>query len=159
MMAKDEVEFDYEGLVRSRIAEYGFMVQKVAGMGSDERWPQFAYTVGLTAMGHPEILCHGLPLDSAQSFLIEIGDRVRNGSVFSGGMTTRELTRDGLPLTFIEATDTSDLVVGAMIYGSVRALQLVWPDPQGRFPWEPGCIMNHDQQPLRGRTTWPRPPE
>ncbi|UFS58964.1 DUF4262 domain-containing protein [Subtercola endophyticus] len=147
---------EYRDMVRSIVDQHGWFVQKVfAGEGS-EIWPQFAYTVGLTEMGHPEMLCHGLPLDTAHRLLNVLGEQVRAGTRFPANSAATTLTADNLLLFFIEVTNRSDLAVATMMYGEVEAVQLIWPDKQKRFPWNEGCSIPSDQQPLRGRLPGPR---
>ncbi len=142
---------DPEAELLGLIDRYGWAVRhvmKTPGING----PAFSYTIGLTAMGHPEVVVTGLPFDVAQSFLNLVGAIVKEGRTVAAGWQTDEFTEGGVVL-FIEVTDTSGLTAVAEVYGTVRAVQLVWPDSSDRFPWEDGHSNAPDVQPLLG----PRP--
>lgn len=109
-----------------------------------------AYTVGLTAHLHPEVVMTGLPPQVAHSFLNIAGDLVvhRHGHLAAGEETT-ELA-DGLAFPVIAVTDTSALTAVADLYGDVRAVQVVWTDSRGRLPWDDDYANPPGSQPLLG---------
>ena len=131
------------------IAEHGWAVRLVAPRVG-EPGHSFAYTVGLTAAGHPEIVEQGLPNPAAHAFLNLVASEVLVGRTFAGQSIVRDLTEGGLPVAFIHAQDTSGLTAVQQVYGKVEALQLVWSDSAGRLPWEPGFNGGTDAQPLLG---------
>jgi hypothetical protein len=133
------------------IEQFGWGVRHVMNGIDDaiEELP-FSYTVGLTAMTHPEIVQVGLPRESAHAFLNHVGEMVKNGHRFEAGSTTDELTETGYPIAFIEATDVSGLTAVTAIYGAVQALQLVWCDSSGRLPWDVGYSQEASPQTLLG---------
>lgn len=131
------------------IAEHGWAVRHV-GAGTDPGEAAFSYTVGLTAMQHPEVVATGLPFDHAATFLNNIGAEVREGKRFPPGYSTEDLTQPGAPVYFIEALDTSGLTAVEQVYGAVSAVQMVWPDSSGRLPWTPGYRNPPEAQPLLG---------
>jgi hypothetical protein len=137
-------------VVRSHIAEFGLAIRHVAG--DDEHAP-FSYTIGLTAIGHPEIVMTGMPFEYAQQFLNLIGRLVREGGRFQVGMWTEALT-DAHPQLLIAVDNTSELTAVEQLYGDVHALQLVWSDSHGNFPWQSGWRNPLSAQPLLG----PLPP-
>lgn len=139
-----------------KIDRYGWSVVAVGGGpcscpgcdgGDDEA--SFAYTVGMTTLGHPEVITYGLPPQTAMRSLNLIGARVKAGrpprmgrritGIFPGyrGFLLAEANRD-------------DLVVAQQVYPEIEAVQLVWPDRAGRFPWEPGYAIAPFTQPLIG---------
>ena len=131
------------------IAEHGWAVRHVgAGAGPGEA--AFSYTVGLTAMGHPEVIVTGLPFDHAQTFLNNIGADVRDGKQFAPGSSTEDLTGPGAPVFFLAVADTSDLTAVEQVYGKVSAVQMVWPDSAGHLPWVTGYRNSYEAQPLLG---------
>jgi Domain of unknown function (DUF4262) len=111
----------------------------------------FAYTVGLTAMGHPEVVEQGLPNDVGRAFLNVVGEEVRSGRRFEVGSIVTDLAAGGQPLAFLRVEDTSGLTAVEQVYGVVDALQLVWSDSAGHLPWEPDFGPAADRQPLLGR--------
>ena len=110
----------------------------------------FAYTVGLTALAGVEFVMCGLPGDVAQEFLNDIGQQVRDGRRFSAGEVTTDLTENGGPLAFIAVDDDSELTAVEQVYGGVTALQVVWSDGDGHFPWDAEYGISTDAQPLLG---------
>jgi hypothetical protein len=132
------------------IDEHGWATRHV-GAGTETGQAAFSYTVGLTAMGHPEVIVTGLPFDHAQTFLNNIGSDVRDGKQFRPGFATEDLTGPGTPVVFIAVEDTSGLTAVDQVYGSVPAVQMVWPDSAGHLPWVPGYRNQPDAQPLLGR--------
>ncbi len=130
----------------SYIDQYGWAVRHV-GAGKEAN---FSYTIGLTAMGHPEIVMEGLPFDVAQVFLNLIGGEVKDGTRFSAGNITREFTEPPAPIAFISVVDTTKLTAAKQVFGKVEALQAIWCDSTGRLPWEPGYRNPADAQPLLG---------
>lgn len=136
--------------VNDNIDRYGWHVQHVPG---DPTLPSLSYTVGLAKWGHPEIVVLGLQMTVAQSLLNTLGDRVRAGSRLEAGQRLGDVVPSYV-CALVAVADTRLLTVANAIYRGdgppVAALQLVWPDPSGRFPWQPGCTTRPDAQPLLG---------
>lgn len=130
------------------IEEFGWAVRHVGAGDAGEA--AFSYTVGLTAMSHPEIVVTGLPFQSAHAFLNDIGRRVSAGEHFAPGLSTEELTGPDAPVVFIRADDVSGLTAVERVYGAVDALQMVWPDSTGQLPWAEGWRNPPGAQPLLG---------
>jgi uncharacterized protein DUF4262 len=136
---------------RATIVEHGWMVQGVFPTTESVARGEtltFAYTVGLTAKGLPEMILVGLPLDGAADWLNDAARQaVERGAV--------ELDTDvdgiiaGVSVRFT-ATTTAPLSVARRLYGAgVRAVQMLWPDDQGRFPGDPAYdAVYGKQQPL-----------
>lgn len=144
----DEV---FEELLRI-IDEYGWAVRHV-GAGDEPGEAAFSYTVGLTAIHHPEVVITGMPFAPAQEFLNNIGADVRNGKRYEPGTVTEELTGPGAPVVFLDVVQDEQLVAVRQVYGHCSAVQMVWPDSAGHLPWVPGYNNPADAQPLLG----PRP--
>jgi hypothetical protein len=68
---------------REMIRKHGWAIQAVSAE-PDERIPSFAYTIGLTELGHPELLAFGLTQRNAGSLLNGLGNRVRDGGIRRG---------------------------------------------------------------------------
>ena len=118
--------------------------------GENDDGVEFAYTVGLSVYGFPEVITYGLPQQIAATCLNLVGEQVRAGRPpVVGGFVGRVFA--GHPGYLIDVQDTSDLVVAEQIYPEVVAAQLVWPDRRGRFPWHPGYGRSRSDQPLMGR--------
>lgn len=132
------------------IDQFGWAVRHVFAVTEEQ--VGFSYTVGLTAMHHPEVVITGMPEEHAHTFLNLVGDDVRTGKRYQDGITTDELTEPGAPVVFIRAEQVDGLVAVEEVYGRVEALQMVWCDSSGHLPWEAGYRNGPDVQPLLGRT-------
>ena len=130
------------------IDRYGWAVRHV-GAGDQPGEAAFSYTVGLTAFDHPEMVVVGMPFEHSQGFLNLIGSLVRDGRTFLHGTTTRDLT-DGAHVAFVNVTDIAGLTAVDQIYGSVKALQMIWPDSRGKMPWDHGYKNGALAQPFLG---------
>jgi hypothetical protein len=134
---------NYLATVEEKIAKYGWMVQAV---GAGEEEPQFFYTVGLTRLGLPEVITFGLPMDVGQTLMNDVAikmqaDKLAGHPPIENG-TRRSDILQGFDVVFVEVLDTTKHLTVANTLCSnglmpVRALQMIWPDPKGRFPWDP----------------------
>jgi hypothetical protein len=140
--------------LRGVIDRFGWAVLHDAGDRSSGT-PRLSYTVGLTALGHPELVTVGLPFEAAEKFLNLVGESVRAADHWEHGTTTDRFTDADSPVVFLRAEDTSRLTAVAEVYGQVDAVQLVWPDSTGKLPWAEGHRNPPHVQPLLG----PRPAE
>jgi hypothetical protein len=136
------------------IDTFGWAVTNIMPTEDDPASP-FSYTVGLTAHGYPELLIAGLDPAVSQALLNDLGQRVYDRAErFTHGQRLGDLL-DGYDAVTIEGPATESLHPGAAYarYGEdrVRLQQIVWPDPHGRFPWEPGYEYDADAQPVIGR--------
>jgi hypothetical protein len=123
------------------------------GPGPASGEPRLSYTVGLTTLGHPEVVTVGLPFEAAEKFLNLVGESIRAGNRWEHGTTTHQFTDADSPVVFLRAEDTGRLSAVAQLYGRADVLQLVWPDSTGKLPWEEGHRNPPRAQPLLG----PRP--
>lgn len=146
-------------LIDHLVRRHGFAVQYVA----DHRGPSWAYTVGLEALDHPEIVVMGIDAASASSLCRAFWYVALSGSAPEPNRRG-ELELAGVRCGLIEVHpehlgDRSDLILAASRYweqrgGGVdhRAHQVVWSDPWGRLPWEPAFDPRFERfQPLLDR--------
>jgi hypothetical protein len=137
---------------RNIVREHGWMIQAVFGKGTD---PPFAYTVGLFGLDHPELVIFGIDEASAAGVLNHLGERVRQGDCIAPGEL---LTFDHWPhrLHVFPLPNPSEVLFAANRFyhrppdDPVPALQLVWDDLWGNFPWEPGYQAPAWCQPVPG---------
>jgi hypothetical protein len=146
--------FDYLEHVRDVIASSCFAVQGVEG---DRRHSPWAYTVGLTAHGKPELVVTGWPMTRAAQLLNDAGPHLLHADAPRPGEQLRPL--DGPAIEIVEVTEPSaHLVVAVEIFGpEIRALQLVHADDRGHWPWEVGFRGGRGGQPILGVRTHPSP--
>jgi hypothetical protein len=163
----------YQAHLEDRIAKHGWAIQPVLPPVNDpNRHPRFVYTVGLSRprFGHPELLVVGLGADTAQIVLTDLCERVRDGQRLHAGQRISDLLEDvdggelQVELLRVDdaAADRQPLSEAKWLYGhgvQIGALQIVWPDGNHRFPWEPGYDGTlRGIQPLLGRRTTPAGP-
>lgn len=100
-----------------------------------------AFTLGLWhARQQPEVVVLGLPEDVAYDLLNLLADDVEEGACLAAG-STREGILHGYPVYFgkVDARQAQALLPEVCrLYGraDVPVLQLVYPDKQGRWPWD-----------------------
>lgn len=135
------------------IQQFGWAVVHVLPSDEDPAGTvPFAYTVGLTAAGHPELIIAGLPPELSHQLLNELAGRVHDeGARFRHGRRVNDLIVDQ-SVTILSGGPTETLWPGAALarYGreKVRLQQLVWPDPVDNFPWQEFYDAEEFPQPL-----------
>ena len=134
--------------LRRVVDRFGWAV--LHGGGGSPSVPRWSHTVGLTGLGHPEVIVVGLPFEAGEKYLNLVGEAVRAGARFSPGAATTALTDADSPVVFLAVEDADRLTVAEQFYGSVDALQLVWPDSAGTLPWQEGHRNPPGAQPLLG---------
>ena len=120
-------------LVEPTVAVYGYAVLAEPGL---------AYTVGLTLAGGSELVVTGKSPPDAHDLIeaVVIGEeRPRPGG-------RCDLVRGPALASF--PVDAEHAPVAVLLYGAcVRALQVVWADSLGRWPWEtrdgPQVLLTH----------------
>lgn len=144
----------------ARIERFGVALQGVfSGEDDPDPEPSFMYTVGLAAQGLPELIEFALPMEVAHSIMNDIAFRMLNGEVaLTAGDTVHNMVAN-YPVKVLPVRDSWErLTFSNRLFGSpdgaLPALQLVFPDMQGRFPWEKGSQVAWT--PLLGDvpTTW-----
>lgn len=143
---------------RAKIAAHGWTVIGVFPTPEDPG-PSFAYTVGLSGKGLPELAIYGLHAQIAHSLLNEVARRmVESGTALQNGDRIEGVLFDDVALATVAMTDTTDLTLVRECYGAVAAaVQVVWPDRAGVLPWEEGSRLTDTDQPVRGRPPAARP--
>jgi hypothetical protein len=128
--------------VLADVAEQGVHVVHVPRDGG--QGPSYSYTVGLwESFQQPEVVVFGMPEDVAQD-LLQAGDR-------------RDDLLVGYPVRFFPVpadvvASHLGLAVWAYEGAPFAVVQLVWPDKQGRWPWEPDVRDGFaEAQPVPGR--------
>lgn len=123
--------------IEARIQVHGFVVIATATETAKGDL-SMAYTIGLSDEGLPELILFGIPQRSAHVLLNEAANMLRQGKLpvdvpltELASMPTymREVTPEAAAPYIIQANERAGR--------TLPALQLVWPDPAGRFPWDP----------------------
>jgi hypothetical protein len=127
------------------IGEHGWAVQYV----EDDRRP-FAYTIGLSRLRLPELLVTGVSSRRAARLLNRVARMVVSGDPLAPG---KQITLPAGPLVeavYVTHPD-AHLSFAVAIFGpGVTALQLVWVDERGRWPWAPDFDEGRGTQPVLG---------
>jgi hypothetical protein len=129
------------------VANSGWLVQGVLGdPQATPPLPTWAYTIGLLmGFGRPEIIAVGLPTNVAAALLNDLGERISHGGAqFSDGQVVDDVANFPVVFRRVHPSRFAFWLGRGLQYtlehdhSSYAALQMVWPDPQGFFPWEPG---------------------
>ncbi len=150
-MSQDDVD-QMKAMIREKIAKHGWMVTGVFPRQGEDGVP-FAYTIGLTDAGLPELIMSG-PFDpeTLQNFLNMAGDRhvTQEGEIKPGDMLDYLAN---VPFKVIAATTGEHVQQALNFYGDpenwlgvVKLLQILWPDRDGNFPGDPGWTSDAAQE-------------
>lgn len=130
------------------IERCGWMVQAV--LGSRAHAP-FAYTVGLTGMGLPELLVTGLSQERAAVLLNLMAEHWRHTDrVVAHGEQLELLDGRLLEVVDLPHPEAHVLTAGSVYGDAVRAQQLVWADDRGCWPWDARFRGRRGGQPVLG---------
>ena len=133
-----------------RIERDGWALQGVLG---DRTHPEYVYTVGLSDLGHPELVIVGMHVDDGCSELTALVPLVLDGLRIGN---LHELEKPcGCAIRFVPVRPGAiDLNVADDVHGRpVQAIQYVW-SAYGRYPGEPGYDQVRYRQPLLGQAWW-----
>lgn len=136
---------DYLDGLRVAMRESGWAVQYV----ERPRNP-FAYTVGLHDCGLPELLITGVSAQRATRLLNEVAADMMGGRTLTPGQ--KIAVRSGPLVEIVEVANPDAHLQWAVAFGGpeVRALQLVWADARGRWPWAAAFSDGRARQPVLG---------
>lgn len=116
----------------------------VIGISGDERLPGWAFTVGLWhSFASPEAAMFGLRVPDMQHWLNQLGEEIRVGHLPRPDELRNGILAD-VPVTFRPVHDSwyAELFGFALWFTQrppLPIVEVVWPDREGRFPWEDGC--------------------
>ena len=141
---------DYLEHLRELLEQHCWIVQ---GVQRERRRPPYAYTVGLAGHDQPELVVTGMPYDRAVGLLNSVAEQVTQaGAPWPGEVLP---LRDGPRVEVVRVTEPAvHLAVAAALNGpAFTALQLVYADDQGRWPWSAGFRGGQGGQPVLGART------
>jgi len=120
--------------VRPLVRKHGWMVQAVE---SGTAQPALAYTVGLTDAGLPELVVTGLrERRSCQLLNYFAQQAVRSGPPEPGEVVPAAVGWPAFEVVPLSAP-SAHLLTAVLMYGEeFRALQLVYEDEHGIWPWD-----------------------
>jgi hypothetical protein len=123
------------------VERHGLHILHIYG---DAEWPEFAYSVGLHRnFSQAEVIVLGLPKHVGHGILNRLADLSREGRRFRAGDTTDEIL-NGYSVTFRPVPPghlEAHFGWAIWFYGeeAFPALQLVFPDREGHWPWDPAA--------------------
>ena len=135
------------------LEQWGWFVTKVGGTDSE---PPFAYSMGLYEnFKHPEIILFGLDFEVMHRLINGAAKRIQQGQRYAERHRYDDLI-EGYPCEFhkVNPSRYDGLLNYAIWYyrgEAFPALQLIWPDSAGLFPWEDGFAESvRKKQPILG---------
>ena len=132
--------------VRADIARRRFAMVSVKGSACSA---ELSYTVGLTEHGLPELVVMAVRPPDASRLLDLWGDYLLDESAVLPGETL-ETGPWLLEAVAVERPEQHLFVVHRLYGERLRALQLVWADARGRWPWDLGHRARRAGQPVLG---------
>jgi hypothetical protein len=146
---------DHPGSTGQDYLEYlrGLLEQRcwiVIGVQRDRHRPPYSYTVGLTDHGQPELVVTGLPQRRATDLLNDVAAHLLHAEAPAPG--ERVPLTGGPMLEIVQVTEPSvHLRVAAEFSGpQFTAIQLVYADDRGHWPWDCGFRGGRGGQPVLG---------
>ena len=123
----------------------------------DDEGPGFAFSIGFhERFDHPEVIVTGLPLDLMHDIVNGIAEVLLEGKRYEVGQRYGEIL-DAYECAFVEVDRSfyyDFLGTARWYYGNddFDVLQCVWPDRDGRYPWDDACAPGLvEAQPLLNR--------
>ena len=125
------------------VAEHGHAINMVADdPGEPTDQPPFAYSIGAwESHGAPELIVFGLRPEVASSIINAVMASHAAGRRFRCGVPEFEVIQNRVPVYFLEVDPDIAKVYATFTdwyyeRGAFPLWQIVWPDKNGRFPWE-----------------------
>lgn len=137
----EEFQLDHAQAIAAIVELKGYAVEPVRADPAAGR-PTYSYTIGLEdLLSHPELLVVGLDGEMASRLADEFVDHLRAGGELPAstpfvGMLGPDLPCVLLPVDVTDHADWFDGLADFYAHRPARVLQLVYPDAQGRFPWQ-----------------------
>ena len=136
---------EYLDELRATIRIHGWAVQGV----EDDRLP-YAYTIGLHDRGLPELLVTGLSPEGAAGLLNDVAGAAMAGRDLAPGVHIAVGAGPLLEIVEVDHPDAHMNFAVALGGPDIRALQLVWADERGRWPWAAGWGQARRRLPVLG---------
>jgi hypothetical protein len=136
---------DYLGVLRSQIITRGWTVQYV----EDNRTP-YAYTIGLHDLRRPELLVTGVSSQRATRMLKSVARICLCDGAPEPGARIQLPAGPLLEIVKIDHPDAHMDMAVAFNGIEFQALQLVWADGRGRWPWSASFSDGRGRQPVLG---------
>ncbi len=135
---------DYLDVLHGTVAKNGWAVQYV------ETEPPFAYTIGLSDAGLPELLVTALPPGQSMRLLNVVADYMVRKIEPAPGDTMTFPSDPAVEFVAVTAPDAHMGWAVAFHGGPIRGLQVAWRDEHGHSPWCPDFNQGGPRQPVLG---------
>jgi len=138
---------DYLEYLRGLLDQHCWIV---VGVQRDRYRPPYSYTVGLSDHGKPELVVTGLPYRRALDLLNDVAAHLMHAEAPAPG--ERVPLTGGPLIEIVRVTEPSaHLRIATMFCGpQTTAIQLVYADDRGHWPWERGFRGGRGGQPVLG---------
>jgi hypothetical protein len=125
----------------------------IIGVDRDGYRPPYSYTAGLTELSRPELLITGLSKERAVRVLMAAAEQVLAAGAPPAGSRVRLPGRR--PGEIVRVAEPGvHLGIAADLFGErVTAIQLVYADIRGRWPWDENFRNGRAGQPVLGPRT------
>lgn len=143
--------------LQAKIDKFGYTF---IGVMSDAKNPGFTYSIGLSKLGMPELIMFGIRAEYAIVMMTSLIEDHRGNSTIPQPTTlaTPITEYSNLPAHLIEAKLelAENYAFQAKYFAEDNTLprkymQWVWPDTEGRFPWEEDFTLKFRKaQPMLG---------
>ena len=128
------------------VASYGEMIREhgwAACAVVSETEPAWIYTLGLQGTyGHPELVIYGLGPRLAHDLLRCTIEKIQRGEKIEPGTLVDEVMADPYKMAAVKVDEPLDpryplnMATWFTDDADIEAIQLVWPDAAGRYPWD-----------------------
>ncbi|MGV9713824.1 DUF4262 domain-containing protein [Gordonia sp. NPDC003424] len=130
-------------------------ISELCTCGSAECEPpdcSFAYTTGATLHSLPELVVYGLDARTSWGVLNELVDLLHRYDWHDIVDRAVALPLESLtaPVRLIEVIDKDDLLITNELFPNAPALQAVWPDDAGSYPWDEEYSLEQGDQLIKG---------
>jgi hypothetical protein len=138
---------DYEREIVDFVDKVGcFVVTVLPEEGSTDL--PFCYSIGFTkSLDQPEVIFIGLPADTGHALVNTLFEKCAEGLKLTDGTRVEGIAN--FPIIAKEVDEswiTQSYFASALWYHRTqlnaplrRVMQMVWPDPDGHYPWEESC--------------------
>lgn len=109
----------------------------------------FCYSVGFTALNHPEMIVYGMLGEQSHAVLDLAYNLVKDGKKFVNGEETQDLCMPPYQCSILAVPGDGYPASAAIAkYGEIKLLQIIWPDRNNNFPWEEDYQFPKEGQPV-----------
>ncbi|MBT9582270.1 DUF4262 domain-containing protein [bacterium] len=143
---------DFDKKLLDDVAQHGWHCVQIL---EDREGPGYSFTVGLfKTHKHPELMVMGLPNEVAHQILGMASEQIARGHVFKADTRDDSLLEGNECLFRTVPSEAYRKYLGYAVWfykdspQSFPALQILWPDPDGKFPGEPGFSLGANQPTL-----------